>query len=177
VSDTTKSPDTDAEAPVPATAAACGLFCEACTVYIASHEDPERLALLAARLGLSVDDAYCDGCRADRRMVHCRACIFRTCAEGRGFGFCNECSDFPCRQLQEFQLERPHRLELYEDLDRLGEVGVEAWMAEVREHCTCPSCGALNSAYDLKCRKCGHEPASAYVAAHRETIVAFLSRL
>ena len=127
-------------------------------------------------MGWSVEDAYCDGCRAERRTPYCHACTFRTCAAERGLDFCGECSDFPCEQLGEFQRERPHRAELYGDLDRITEAGVEAWMTEVRRRYTCPECATLNSAYDLKCRKCGHEPASEYVAAHRDAIVEALSR-
>ena len=33
---------------LPETAAVCGLYCEACSLFIASHEDPERLERIAA---------------------------------------------------------------------------------------------------------------------------------
>ena len=41
---------------------------------------------------------------------------------------------------------------------RIGEIGRGGLADEVKERYTCPSCGTLNSAYDLKCRSCGHEP-------------------
>lgn len=53
--------------PVPTTVAVCGLPCDACSIFIASHEDPERLAAIAARWGNTVEDTYCEGCRADSR--------------------------------------------------------------------------------------------------------------
>ena len=68
-----EQPKTDA-APVPATAAVCGLFCEACTLYIATHEEPERLPALAARWGFPVERMHCDGCRSERRTPYCEAC-------------------------------------------------------------------------------------------------------
>ena len=156
---------------IPATAAACGLCCDVCSLFLATHEDPERLTLLAARMGWDVEDAPCDGCRAERRTPYCRSCVLLACAERRGHTFCRECSDYPCPQLEDFQGEKPHRAELYQNLDRIAEVGADAWLAEVKDRYTCPSCGALNSCYDLKCRKCGHEPSSAFVAAHRAVIV------
>jgi len=172
-----RNPRTGAGAPVPAVAAVCGLYCEACSIYIGSHEDPQRLAALAARMGWSVEDAHCDGCRAERRTPYCRACTLFACAAGRGVSFCGECDDFPCAELDEFQRERPHRADLYEDLDRIADVGVDAWLVDVRRRFSCPSCGTLNSAYDLKCRGCGQEPASEFVAVHRAEILATLSRL
>jgi Protein of unknown function (DUF3795) len=177
MTESTKSPGSAPGAPVPPTAAVCGLFCESCSIYIASHEDAEWLANLADRFGQSVEDTYCDGCRADRRMRYCRSCALCVCAAGRGHSFCNECSDFPCEQLKEFQRELPHRAELWESLDRVAEVGVEAWLAEAKRRYSCPSCGTLNSAYGLKCRSCGHEPANEYVAAHRAAILERLSQL
>jgi hypothetical protein len=66
--------DADETPAIPTLAAVCGLFCEACSIYIAGREDPERLALLAARFGQSEEETYCDGCRAEKRMAYCRSC-------------------------------------------------------------------------------------------------------
>jgi hypothetical protein len=57
--------DAQSEAPVPTTASVCGLPCDACSIFIASHEDPVRLAAIAARFGHTAEETYCDGCRAD----------------------------------------------------------------------------------------------------------------
>jgi hypothetical protein len=40
-----------------------------------------------------------------------------------------------------------------------------------------PQCRSLNSAYDLKCRMCGQEPRSDYVAKHKQEIEQFLKNL
>jgi hypothetical protein len=165
------------EASVPLTASVCGLLCDACSIFIASHEDPERLAAIAASWGNTVEDTYCEGCRADSRTSYCRDCTLFACAGERGHAFCSECDDFPCVQLEEFRQERPHRTEIYENLARISKAGVETWMREAKAHYACPSCHTLNSAYDLKCRKCGHEPANAYVVAHRDAIVERLRQM
>jgi hypothetical protein len=159
----------------PTLAAVCGLLCEACTIYIASHEDLERLARIAAGFGQSTEETYCDGCRAEKRMAYCRSCTMFACAAGRGLAFCGECVDYPCAELEAFGRERPHRADIHEDLRRIGEIGPEPWMEEARLRYTCPSCGTINSAYDLECRRCGHDPGSAYVEVHREAIVKRLS--
>jgi hypothetical protein len=124
-----------------------------------------------------VEQAHCDGCRSQKRTPYCEACDLYDCAEQRGLAFCSECSEYPCENLAEFQSEAPHRAELWESLARIDEIGADAWLVEAKQRNTCPSCGTLNSAYDLKCRGCGREPASAYVEAHREAILERLSRM
>ncbi|MBI1921680.1 MAG: DUF3795 domain-containing protein [Geobacter sp.] len=158
-------------------AAVCGLYCEACSLYIGTTEDPERLKRLAARFGFSEEAAKCHGCRSEKRFPHCGNCRMSACAAERGIDFCSECEEYPCGHLKEFQAERPHRIELWDDLDRIKAVGQEQWLREIRERYACPRCGAINSAYDLKCRKCGEEPSCGYVARHGEAIAQFLAKL
>jgi hypothetical protein len=164
------------EAP-PAIAAVCGLYCAGCSVFIASHEDPHRLELLAGRWGVPVEEMHCDGCRAEIRTPYCRECDLFACAAKRGHAFCGECTDYPCKELDEFRAERPHRIEIYDNLERIRAAGVDTWMAEMKSRYSCPACSTVNSTYDLKCRSCGHEPSNDYVAAHRQAIVEALSRL
>jgi hypothetical protein len=70
----------------------------------------------------------------------------------------------------------PHRIELWNNLDRIKAVGYEQWLQEVREHYVCPQCGCLNSAYDIQCWKCGREPSCVYVAKHRHEIEEHLKK-
>jgi hypothetical protein len=155
---------------IPATAAVCGLCCDVCSIFIASYEDPARLTLLAGRMGWTAEEAYCDGCRSDRLTPYCRECDLRTCAEQRGHAFCKECADYPCAELEAFRREKPHRAEIYQNLGRIAEVGVDDWLRETKDRYACPSCGTLNSCYDLKCRKCCHKPSCDFVDAHKELI-------
>lgn len=156
----------------PMTAAVCGLFCSACTFYIGTREDPARLERLAVAFGTSADRLYCDGCRSDRRLFYCSNCHMFACAEERGLSSCGECEDCPCPQLEEFVAERPHRADIYSSLARIAEIGSEAWVVEATIRHTCPDCGTLNSAYDIKCRTCGRDPSSPFVADHRAEVVA-----
>jgi len=98
------------------------------------------------------------------------------CAAGKGVEFCGACSEYPCKELKEFQSLAPHRIELWRSQERIKEAGWEAWYAEMIERYSCPSCGTLNSAYDLKCRKCSHEPSNEYVHLHREAIEQHLAK-
>lgn len=151
-------------------AAVCGLFCEACTLFIATKEDPARLKGLAARFKLSEDAVKCYGCRSDTRGPYCAKCKMFSCAAERGIDFCFECKDYPCSDLKKFQSERPHRIELWDDLKQIKAVGCTNWLNSIRSNYACPQCQTINSAYDLKCRKCGKEPSCDYVAKHKLAI-------
>jgi Protein of unknown function (DUF3795) len=150
--------------------AVCGLYCEACTLFIATIEDPKRLKDLAARLGLSEDAIKCYGCRSDKRWPYCEKCTMFACAAGRGIDFCSQCREYPCEDLKKFQAAMPHRIELWNDLERIKAIGYEQWLREIRAHYSCPQCDTINSAYDIKCRKCGGEPSCEYVGRHRQAI-------
>lgn len=158
-------------------AAVCGLYCPGCTLYIGSTEEPERLAWIAGRFGVTPEEARCLGCRSDVQSFYCQACEIKKCADERDLEFCGLCADYPCEMLSEFQAERPHRAELFEDSERIREVGHEQWFEEVRRRYTCPECEAVNSAYDLACRKCGSEPGSPFVEMHGEMIRAVLEKI
>ncbi|MBN2005770.1 MAG: DUF3795 domain-containing protein [Anaerolineae bacterium] len=156
-------------------AAVCGIFCPACTFYIASTEDPERLKALAARWGITPEEMRCYGCRAEKRLPYCANCAFAKCAAEKGIDFCGACDEYPCADLKEFQSARPHRCELWEAQARIQEAGYEQWFAEMSEHYACPSCGTLNSAYDRVCRRCGASPSSAYNERHSAAIEEYLA--
>lgn len=156
-------------------AAVCGLYCGACTLYIASTDDPERLQMLADEFRSTPEDIRCFGCRSGRLGIHCRECRFKSCAEEKGISFCGECAEYPCAELVDFQKQRPHRIELWDDLARVKEVGVEVWIDEKGREYACPQCGTTNSAYDAACRKCGNSPGCAYVAKHQDAIAEFFA--
>jgi len=157
-------------------AAVCGLLCEACTVFIATKEDPERLRSLSARLGIPEEEMRCFGCRSEKRFGPCSDCRFSPCAERKGISFCSECDSFPCRELIEFQSVRPHRLDLWKDLELAKNLETEVWIKEVRQKYTCSNCGTINSAYDASCRKCGNPPSCDFTEQHGEAIKEFLAK-
>jgi hypothetical protein len=155
-------------------AAVCGLYCEACSWFIATTEDPERLKRLAVQLHFSEEESNCYGCRSDKRLPYCEECKMFACAAERGIDFCSQCEEYPCDELKQFQSAMPHRIELWVNLERIKSVGYRQWLKEIRENYACPQCKTMNSTYDLKCRKCGQEPSCNYVAKHRQEIEQYL---
>jgi hypothetical protein len=170
-----KSKKKKTPAPDKKLAAACGLFCPACIVFMASRETPENREKLSRSLAIPLEKLHCDGCRSEKRFSFCLTCKLIVCADKKGVDFCGACADFPCNNLKEFQGAKPHRLELWSDQGRIQEVGYEKWFAEMLEHYACPQCGALNSAYHVSCRECGATPGNAFVAAHKEAIIKHLA--
>ena len=155
-------------------AAVCGLYCKACTWFIATTEDHERLRRLASQLNFSLEESKCYGCRSEKRLPYCEKCRMFACAVEKGIDFCSECEEYPCNDLKQFQSAMPHRIELWANLERIVSVGYKQWLQEIRENYTCPRCQTLNSTYDLKCRKCGEEPSCRYVTKYRQEIEQFL---
>lgn len=155
-------------------AAVCGLYCEACSLFISTAEDPERLKWHAAQMHISEEESKCYGCRSDKRLPYCEKCKMISCAAERGIDFCIECEDYPCDDLKQFQSAMPHRIELWDNLARIKSVGYKQWLKEVRENYACPRCQTINSTYDLKCRRCDEEPSCNYVAKHQREIEEYL---
>ena len=159
-------------------AAICGLFCRACSFYLASSEDPARLRKIAGRFQLSAEEMECHGCRSDKRGIYCRNyCEFTKCAADKGIDFCGECSEYPCVKLKTFQAQMPHRIELWESQERIKKAGYKRWYAEMLEHYSCPECHTINSAYDMQCRKCGTTPSCKYVSLHADEIAKSTGKL
>ncbi len=156
--------------------ATCGLLCRACSVYLASTEDPEWLARLAVRNGVSVEEEHCLGCRSTDRSYHCESCHFSECAREKGYLFCSACSESPCPELKAWRNRMPHRIEVFEALRRIAEAGWSTWYQEAVEDFSCNRCGTLNSAYVLACRNCGAEPSCGFVERHWDAITQYSSR-
>ena len=83
-------------------AAVCGLYCKAFSWYIATTEEPERLAKLAKQMNFSEEESKCYGCRSDKRLPYCQNCEIFICAYERKIDFCSKCDEYPCDTLKNF---------------------------------------------------------------------------
>jgi len=158
-------------------AAACGLYCGSCGIYLATQEnDVEKLLQYAIVLNQSFDETSCNGCRAAKKSTHCsKMCSFIDCTHRKDIEFCGRCNEYPCQKLIEFQSEMPHRVDILESQYRLKEIGWKKWLIEQEENFTCSNCNAINSAYHLSCRACGNIPSNRFVARHKDLIEKHLS--
>lgn len=158
------------------TAAICGLFCESCSLYIGTTQDPQRLEFLASKYNKPIEEMKCTGCRTENLSFYCKTCEMKTCIKEKNLTFCSECDEYPCQILIEFQKQLPHRLELFESLDYIRDNGVDKWVENMRANYSCVECGTINSPYEFNCRSCGHTPSSEFVKRNREQIVEMLNK-
>ena len=156
---------------------ACGLYCGACGIYLATQEnDTDKILQYAVVLNQSYYETLCDGCGASRKSLHClKMCTFIDCKKHKGVNFCIECDEFVCKALQEFQSKMPHRIEILESQNRMKEIGLERWIDEMNDSFTCTHCKTVNSAYNVTCRKCESTPSCAFVSQYKEIIEKYLN--
>jgi len=158
-------------------AAVCGLYCPACSVFIGTQEDPQRLESIAKQSNSTPEEIKCFGCRSEKRFIFCEQdCKMFPCAQEKGIDFCGECEEYPCNDLKEFQAKMPHRLELWEAQEQIKKLGYEKWLEKMEKHYSCSECGTINSTYDPRCRSCGHQPCNQYNAIHGKEILEFFSK-
>ncbi len=146
------------------TVAFCGLFCESCGVYIATMKNDENeLERIAQMMKTSKEEIPCKGCKSKVLSPHCRICEFRSCAENRQLSNCEECKDFPCEKLTEFQKQLPHRKELFESALYRKKNGINQWLKKMKEDYSCEKCGTINSPYYITCKNCGNNPGNSFI--------------
>jgi hypothetical protein len=157
---------------------ACGLYCGACGIYLATQEnDSEKILQYAVVLNQTYDETLCDGCGAVRKSLHCsKMCIFIDCKQKKGVNSCPDCNGFICEALHEFKSKMPHRIEILNSQNLRKEFGIEKWLLEMKDYFSCPHCNAVNSAYHIACRKCGTTPSCKFVLEHKDLIEQYLSK-
>jgi hypothetical protein len=141
----------------------CGIYCGSCPKYLAPREgDQAMVERICRESGLGTEEIRCDGCLSDRVFPSCRDCKpgFRRCATEHGVTWCFECSDFPCRRLEEFREVHivngiSHHRFLNEELSFMRDHGVEEWLEIQDAKSRCSFCGARVYWSSRTCRNCG----------------------
>jgi hypothetical protein len=115
----------------------CGLYCAACPDY---------------------RDSKCHGCKSDNlKEGLCMNCNLKSCAREKGVEFCFECTDYPCRKLEEFKTDKhcPYHTEVYDYMDTIKTRGRDVWLSEMKKRWSCPGCGKELVWWDTECPECG----------------------
>lgn len=144
-------------------AAPCGLYCGACSTYIARQRgDRARLSTIAKRIGEQKgwaikpeEDLVCEGCLSSKLAIMCRKCAIRDCATKKDYNYCARCPDFPCQTIINFNNDgRPHHSEVLDNIRRQQQIGIDPWLEEQEKKWRCPACGCFLEWYDTKCPQC-----------------------
>ncbi len=118
---------------------ACGLNCGVCDIYMACRGDEgkmrEVLGWFKEKRGLDLkpEQVRCDGCTGDLSRHWSEDCKMMLCAWERGVKLCSECPEFICDKLEAFANDgAAHHRRSVENLKRIKESGLKAWLREQR---------------------------------------------
>ena len=132
---------------------ACGLYCGSCSHYKVSQ--PEGRSFLNKKRAEDPLFEECHGCRSNYRTEYCNKCTIRICAERREVVHCGLCTDYPCRQIKEFQFDgKIHHIIIIDNLEHLKRNDPEQWLLEQEDRWKC-KCGMKYSWYEDNCLQCG----------------------
>jgi len=83
----------------------CGLDCFECEAYLATQANDNKQRKQVAKnwseafgVNIKAENINCDGCKStsDKLFSHCKVCKIRSCALGKNYETCAECTDYPC---------------------------------------------------------------------------------
>jgi len=137
-------------------AAPCGLYCGACGIYAAHRDSDQKLKeKLAAVYGLNSEDIRCEGClsESDHVFFYCRVCAIKNCTREKGFEGCFQCTEFPCKIIDDFPVPVGKKVML-RSVPAWRELGTEKWMDEEERRYACPHCGVQLFRGAKRCRTC-----------------------
>ncbi len=137
-------------------AAPCGLYCGNCTIFRAYFDRNTQKAEEAAKFfKCEPQQIKCSGCRADPKFCWSEDCTFKKCVLEKDAEFCYQCTDYPCQEIKKFAESAPHHGVVWENFNRMKEVGWRQWLKEQDEKWRCGVCRAKLDFYDEACPVCG----------------------
>ncbi len=115
----------------------CGLNCAKCDMYEAGHGNLKlRDEIVAWFLKernevVKPEKIRCEGCKGSLDIHWSADCKMMLCAKEKSVRYCFECRDFPCKFLSDFASDgTPHHKRTVENLTRMKEIGIDAWITE-----------------------------------------------
>jgi hypothetical protein len=120
--------------------APCGMNCMVCYVHLKKKKP-------------------CGGCLCEyiNKPDRCNTCKIKMCAQNKGFTYCFDCNEFPCKQIKtlEKSYQKRYQVSLVENGEQAKEKGLVAFMEKERNRWTCAICGGVISLHDKECSECG----------------------
>ncbi len=115
--------------------APCGLDCFNCGWFEENLTDEIR-ENEAKRLGISVKEVNCKGCRGEQGKCWWAKgnCATWSCVQKKGIKYCFECNEFPCALLAPSVkgADFPHNMKVY-NLCRMKLLRIDKWIEESAE--------------------------------------------
>lgn len=131
----------------------CGLFCQACQVFLETANN--QLFDLSQETQIPINLLKCKGCRSSCTSLFCRNCTIKKCCIQKGFFSCADCNEFPCSVLKAFENDGYHHHKgVIKSLKTLKDKGMDEWINYQNNRWSCLNCGNPYSWYDKNCRYC-----------------------
>ncbi len=127
----------------------CGLYCGACSSMIVYDKGLNDQT--AENVLVPDEELPCSGCDSEYQ----KNCEFVQCNQRHQTSSCAFCSEFPCDMILKFKDEEwEHHQVVINNLNRIKEIGEEAFLNEQKDFWKCPSCGSRTIWYQKTCTKC-----------------------
>jgi len=142
--------------------APCGLYCGVCGILYATRNNDDKFkerlvgvykGNLPGSESFSAADIYCEGCLSEKPFLFCRLCPIKDCAKEKGYAGCHQCSDFPCRFINEFPVPVGKKV-ILRAIPHWRQVGTEKWAQDEETRYLCPGCGHKLFRGAKRCNKC-----------------------
>ncbi len=134
--------------------APCGLYCGVCGILIAHKSNDQKFKeRLSTVYGCSPDDIACKGCLSEATFIYCQTCPIKSCTRSKDYEGCHECSDFPCKLIEDFPVPVGKKV-ILRAIPAWRELGTERWIDEEEKRYNCPSCGYPLFRGAKRCRSC-----------------------
>ena len=135
-------------------ASPCGMYCGLCGIYIAHRDNNQKFKeKLTEVYNVKIDDIKCKGCLSDEPFAN--TCAIRDCSSERGIEGCHECTDFPCKYIEDFIFPNPvGKKVVLRSIPFRREYGTERWMEDEEKRYHCPYCGYKLFRGAKRCRNC-----------------------
>jgi ribosomal-protein-alanine N-acetyltransferase len=119
--------------------APCGMNCKVCYKHLKAKK-------------------ACKGCLAgdDHKPEHCIHCKIKECAKSKGYTYCYDCGEFPCKQVKNLDksYKKRYGVSLVENSKIAKEEGLSQFMQSEITRWTCMNCGGIISLHDAQCSEC-----------------------
>ncbi len=128
----------------------CGLYCGACSSMLLHDKSMGDVDL--TDFEVEYEESPCAGCASGANST----CEFIICNQEHGTECCAFCNEFPCEMIVKFSADEwAHHVDVLDNLKRIKEIGIDAWLGEQKKQWSCATCGSRTHWYQSKCRHCG----------------------
>jgi hypothetical protein len=136
----------------------CGLYCGACFIMNAYTQNRDDCLPQDWIDPLDGKEIKCYGCKSELVFENCCGCRIRSCAQSKDIDFCNNCSEFPCKNIKRLENTNLAHLKVaIHSLDIIKEIGVQEWLFKQKDRWLCSNCNYPFSWYEKNCIRCGTE--------------------